>query len=62
MATLIQLTFPSRKPSLRVNGPSAEIILFPGVRYERIAEAATEKPKRKRKARAKATKQILIAR
>ncbi len=62
MATLIRLTFPARKPAPRAMGPSAQIIIFPGVRYDRTAEAAAEKPKRKRKSRAKSAKQVLIAR
>jgi hypothetical protein len=66
MATLIQLTFPVRKPApaaaSRPHGKSAEVIIFPGVRYERHAVVEVEKPKRKRKSRAKAAKQILIAR
>lgn len=56
MATLIQLTFAPRPASTRATSaatrPSAEIILFPGVRYERAPAAKAAKPKRKRKARA----------
>lgn len=66
MATLIQLTFPTRKAALRpvarADGKSADVIIFPGVRYERHGVAAVDKPKRKRKSRSKAAKQILIAR
>jgi hypothetical protein len=62
MATLIQLTFPARKPTLRADGKSADILMFTGVRYERSTAAEAVKPKRKRKSRAKAAKQILIAR
>jgi hypothetical protein len=62
MATLIQLTFPARKPVPRADGKSADILIFTGVRYDRRDVAEDSKPKRKRKSRAKAAKQVLIAR
>jgi hypothetical protein len=62
MATLIKLTFPARKPAPRASSTCADIIIFPGVRYERLADTAAEKPKRKRKSRAKSGKQVLVAR
>ncbi len=62
MATLIQLTFPTRKPSTAIDGRTAEVIIFPGVRYERMADAPAQKPKRKRKSRAKQVAQVLVAR
>lgn len=41
-------------------GHTAEIILFPGVRYERHAESVATKPKRKRRSRAKQPAQMVV--
>ena len=56
MATIFKLSFAARKPAPRRDGATAEIILFPGVRYERHVEAA--KPKKKRKASTKARARV----
>ena len=62
MASLIQLTFAPRKAAIHNGSRSADIIIFPGVRYERRVEAPVVKPKRKRKPRATSTKPIVVAR
>jgi hypothetical protein len=60
MATIHQLRLPDTPRTLRGPVPSAgaEIIFFPGVRYERWSEktASAEKQKRKRRSRAKREK------
>lgn len=47
MATIVEFrNAPRRTEPLPVNaGGSADIVFFPGVRYERPAEANAEKPK-----------------
>lgn len=41
-------------------GHTAEVVLFPGVRYERHSEAVAAKPKRKRRSRAKQPAQMVV--
>ena len=64
MATIHQLKLnPSREPRSDNRAVSAEIILFPGVRYERwahaTAEVAVAKPKRRRRSRVKRDKLVI---
>jgi hypothetical protein len=52
MATIHEFR-PSRRTGRSNLEGGAEIIIFPGVRYERWTEPPAEKPKRRRKARTK---------
>jgi hypothetical protein len=55
MATILKFIQPTtRKTTAEKTGRTAEIVIFPGVRYERWGTAVTPaKPKRKRRTRAK---------
>jgi hypothetical protein len=55
MATVLKLHPRPRSDSPLQLGASAEIIIFPGVRYERMAEAEPMKAKRKRRSRKRDT-------
>ena len=60
MTSIVKLKTAPRKASTFADGHMAEIILFPGVRYERHAEAISAKPKRKRKSRAKQARMVVV--
>ena len=60
MTAIVKLKIVPRKVSLLPVGHTAEIILFPGVRYERHAEPVAAKPKRKRKSRAKQARMVVV--
>ncbi|MGQ2906377.1 MAG: hypothetical protein ACT6QU_00320 [Aliihoeflea sp.] len=50
MATIVRLRPNSSTPSSRPAPPGgARIIIFPGVRYERLADAPVRKPRARRK-------------
>jgi hypothetical protein len=49
MATILEFRSRTmREPARHLSGGSAEIVLFPGVRYERWAEDPQPKPKAKK--------------
>jgi hypothetical protein len=54
MATILAFTPGHRHPASAENsgrGMQAEIVIFPGVRYERMAQAPLDKPLKRRRAR-----------
>jgi hypothetical protein len=62
MATLHRLLPPARVTTQAPAGHSAQIIIFPGVRYERMADPGpAKKPTRRRRTRVKRDHMVIPA-